>query len=148
MRRIALVVGMVVCTGGIAHAQSEKSWVDRNPSLVGIGAFTAVAADMTFTAEAFAHERPGPKLAVLEIALTAPQAGILIWEAAANPSQLDDTSRALLLVASAWPAALTLHGGWSLLRGAREEPATMALAPLVAPDGARLAFGLGASGRF
>lgn len=147
MRRIALIVGLVVCGSGVAHAQ-ERSWGERNPELLGIGAFTAVAADMTFTAAAFAHERPDGKLAVIEIVLTAPQAGILIWEAAANPSQLDDTSRALLLVASAWPAALTLHGGWSLLRGEQEEPATMALAPLVVPDGAHLAFGFGASGHF
>jgi hypothetical protein len=142
-----LIAASVFLASGTARAQQEQDWPSRNPELASLAAFTAVTTDITFTACALGQERPDQKLATLEIVLTAPQVGVLIWEGAANPSNLNDRTRVLLLAVSAWPAALTLHGAWSLVRG--ESPGRVAARTTwgltFVGDGN---LGFGATGRF
>ncbi len=140
-----ILCAMMLLAPRLARAQqTDTDWVSRNPTLVSLGAFAAVTTDLTFTACAIGHERPDRKLATLEIIFTAPQVGVLVWQGTAAT---DDRTRLLLLAASAWPAALTLHGAWSLFRGENEERARATTKwgfTLVGPG----ALGVGASGRF
>ncbi len=131
-----------------AAAQSNESWPEQNPALFGVAAFVSLSADLTLSLAISSGQRLDRKMSALEIIVTAPQAGLLIWQASANPSNLSDTSRALLLLASAWPAALTVHGAWSLAHGAGPEPQRLALSPMLVGDGDRVALGLSALGRF
>lgn len=140
-----ILVAVMLLAPRLARAQNDTDdWVSRNPTLVSLGAFAAVTTDMTFTACALGHDRPDRKLATLEIIFTAPQVGVLVWQGTAAS---EDRTRLLLLAASAWPAALTLHGAWALWRGESEQRASSRAnwgLTLVGPG----TLGVGASGRF
>ena len=113
----------------------------------------AGAIDLSFTIHDFAVDKPSVGASAAELILTAPQVAFGLW-AAANVHNTGD--KALFLLLSAWPAALSGHALYSLVNatpdGTPEPPPRQAsafrLVPSAVTDGTNVAPGLFAVGRF
>jgi hypothetical protein len=150
---IAFAVAGVLLAAGRAQACNGGGG-GNNLGLIYAGVFVGLPAagaiDLSFSIHDAVVDRSSVGASIAEITLTAPQAAFGIWLA----TKTNDTSTAAwILLASAWPAALTIHGIVALANREEEpEPVPTSrafhLAPTAVTDGTRLAPGLLAVGRF
>jgi hypothetical protein len=151
--RIAIRASALVLllNGNLARAQSD--WVIEHGPIIGATVGAGMILNLHFTTFAIRGERPTHNGAIVEVALTVPQAAALVWAGTSDPVNRGTTTRLLLLCASAWPAALAVHGIWSLSTepSARSYPGQRAqatLVPSLVGDGERLGVGFAVVGQF
>ena len=109
--------------------------------------------DLSFTIHDAAVDKSSAGASIAEIFLTVPQVVFGVWLSTKMTSTSD---KAAILVATAWPAALTVHGLYSLSTADPNaaDPApppprrTIQIIPSAISDGTNLAPGLLAVGRF
>jgi hypothetical protein len=157
MRKTMLVGMLVAAVLTVSASRARACGQSHDYTALYMALFVAPAAsgaiDISFTIHDLAVDKSSVGASAAELILTAPQVAFGLW-VTANVNNTGD--KALFLLLSAWPAALSVHAIYSLVNatpdGTPEPPPRQAsafrLVPSAVSDGTNVAPGLFAVGRF